>query len=73
MGEVIDLESYRKRVEREAARGESPSNRQSLGRKRKNDKTGGKKARGPNSRPSKPSLQEPTGKTKIESNDSKSD
>lgn len=69
MGEVVDLEIYRKRLKRKAARGQGPGNRRSPDRGPQCPKQPGARE----SRSSNASQLEPSGKPKVESSDSKSD
>jgi hypothetical protein len=73
MGEVVDLEIYRKRSKRGAARGQGPGNRRSPDQGPQCAKPPGKKTGPQKPRSSKSDRLEPSGKAKIESNDSKSD
>ncbi len=73
MGEVIDLEIYRKRLKRGTARRGGPGNRRSPDHGPQCAKPPSKKAGTRKSRPGKSNQLEPSGSTKIGSNDSKSD
>ncbi len=77
MGEVVDLEIYRKRLKRGAARGQGPGNRRSPDRgpqcAKQPGKQPGKKPGTRKSRSSKSNQLEPPGITKIDSSDSKTD
>ncbi len=73
MGEVVDLEFYRKRLKRGAARGQGPGNRRSPDRGPQFAKQPSKKSGTRKSRSSKSNQLEPSGITKIDSSDSKSD
>lgn len=65
MGEVVDLETYRKRLKRGAACGPGPGNRRSPDKESRDAKPPGKTG--------KPKRRGPADKTKIESKDSTSD
>jgi hypothetical protein len=73
MGEVVDLEIYRKRLKRGAARGQGPGNRRSPDQDLQCTKPPSKKTGTRKPRSSESDQLAPPGKTKIESNDSKSD
>jgi hypothetical protein len=73
MGEVVDLEFYRKRLMREAVRGQGPGNRRSPEQGPQCAEPTSKKTGSRKSRASKSNQLESPDKPEIESNDSTSD